>query len=440
MPQFFHAPSQRFLTSWMAATLCLGGCQAPIANVPVTKRAPAAASASTAASQPSDVLASPSVSVRTGSEPTAAPVVAATADVALSVDPATGAMTGKVKVDAEYLLTQGLAKLGPDGLLRILKGVGITPEELARHRAAGTLDTLLPAGGMEIAARLLGKDQAIPVGVDAAGQPILKVLSNPDGSFKLDLPPGLVENVLLTARVPDANDARLVFGLVTNPGAPGEKAIDEVSALIATYLSKVFVVQMGMEIDPGPQGTNALLGPEVLRKLTPKMRQQIAEKATEALLAWVPLDEVKLLPLTRWPGPEEKAIPAMAAVLAQVRIAAAAKMAADPEYFKKAAYVINENVWRTGDDRIVIRRPGDLGDFLIKLYLSASTYEKGPAPGELIRGVLADIGVAPNQADHFDAAASGLFDAIQNTLETNPTARAKVLAALAGALGSTTTP
>lgn len=340
-------------------------------------------------------------------------------------------INGTIKVDAAYILALGAAKLGEDGTLRILKAAGLTAEDVADRINSGTLGEILPAGGMEIAAKLLSTGEAVAVAHDLKGSPLMTTFSGDNGTFHLDLPPELVENVLVTAKVPGAVDSRLFYDLLTNLKGQS-KNIDEESDILATYIKTAFSGRMDKSLaEPGALGgREAALAPQIASVLTLSVRNQIATKATEALMAVVPLDDARVEPFGAWRGDDEGAVVAITEVLAKLRTAAAVKMKEDPAFFTRAAYVLEANAGQLGADGFDFKRPSDIGDFLFKAYMS-----KGDVPWDKIRVVMTDLGVAPEQADRLSAAAAALSKVSQETLDSNPAARQKVMSAVGQVLG-----
>jgi hypothetical protein len=349
----------------LLAAAFLAACQA---NVPVRAKAPVKGAAKVAA-------------------PIAAPSPAAKVPDGL-------AFSGSVQVDAHYVIAAGGGNVIASGGGNVIAagggnvisagggnyrtlGVGQRPVAGAVELAVGTM---LPVQGMAVEAlnMLTGKPYGKPV------------LSDAKGGFTLDVPAGTTDNVLLVARFPGSDDARLIYPLVVSPTQADNRLIDEDTATVTRYMRRCMVAYFARQL----QGTSGEADVEAFVKsfnlpamlaaltipafnefqaaakargtasLSTEARRAIAQRFTDALLAKVKLAEVTIDPAVfKAQVQAEPALTAMADIMRQLREAAAVKMAADPDYFPKQEFV------KSAVNKSEIKRPADLNEFMVTEYL-----------------------------------------------------------------------
>jgi hypothetical protein len=106
--------------------------------------------------------------------------------------------------------------------------------------AAGTL---LPAGGLVVSAVSLRDHQYVPLGADAAGQPVYAIYSDAAGGYKLYLPQALEGNVAVVAGVPQSADARLVYNAIAPIQANTTAPVDDDAAATARMIRRALAVR-----------------------------------------------------------------------------------------------------------------------------------------------------------------------------------------------------
>jgi hypothetical protein len=102
--------------------------------------------------------------------------------------------------------------------------------------AAPALGTILPAVGLLVWVRDLYTGRPVPIGQDADGQPIYAVYTNAEGKYEIYLDPALQNQVLVVTEVPFSKDPRLTYTLVRQPDEKVSRTTDEDSAAVTRYL------------------------------------------------------------------------------------------------------------------------------------------------------------------------------------------------------------
>jgi hypothetical protein len=307
---------------------------------------------------------------------------------------------------------------------------------------AVALGDLLPVSGMRVTAVSLldGKPLGDPVVSDAQGR------------YKVEVPESLAGNMLLQARVPKNEDVRLQYDLVTKPDA-AQQTFDEDAAVVTRFLQQCYVGKIDELLLNGSKalergGTyfniinaNPFLKP-VLEELIGVMekagtkdlpeadRLALANRLSNILLYHFDLQGAQTLnDGTGWRGPAEPALPVMRQVLLQFREAATAKMRENPKFFETQPYMVaaNEAAKAAGQPPYVIKKPSDLGDFVVKALFFVQTTTSRVTT---MRGVAASIGIPDDPVYHFDAAVTGLTNSIGFTLITNAEAKKAMVDAI----------
>jgi hypothetical protein len=399
---------------------------------------------------------------------------------AISEGPTT-AITGVVRLDPAYLLAAGAGKLigergtgyvaanagtligDAGGGLLSDQGAGLLSDQgggiLANN--AGNLiannagNLIAPNGGtyhLAATADLLPVAGMAIVPVDLANGRVVgrAFYTDPTGAFTARVPVGLAGNLALAAVVPakDPNDPvlsdpRLGFGLIVPAGGNAPAVIDEDTAVAAAYLRACFAgrLELALGSDDFDATLAALAGVRTIApalkatmldlakqfraravaagvdKLPAAARKQLARRVAGSLLSHVDLEAVKLDAALSpgWKGPQEPAIEALVTVMAGLRARAATLLAADPNAFAAKPYLAGTQ----------IRRPSDLGDFVVKAYLL------GNDPNGIIKAgdVMVDVGADKDasgldQEERLRAAYYATITALAQTFLLDEQARA----------------
>ncbi|MDB5096343.1 MAG: hypothetical protein JWM80_764 [Cyanobacteria bacterium RYN_339] len=252
----------------------------------------------------------------------------------------------------------------------------------------------LPAAGMWVSVVDLRTGLPVSLGTDAAGTPVYTVYSDATGKFKLNVPASLAANARVVARVPGSKDPRLALHVIM-PAREGGR-VDEASAavtanirlligtalasLTSTPLARVAAGLLDALSNVNAEGVTGLLTAQLgaykqatedagAARLPLHRQQEMALLATDVMFA--DLDLAKLQTPDGRPT-----IAAMAALLAKANAAAAAAVPAGQDietFFATKPYIIAANQLRNPIDRFRIRKPGDMGDFVVRQYLSRPT-------------------------------------------------------------------
>jgi hypothetical protein len=239
--------------------------------------------------------------------------------------------------------------------------------------------------------------------------------------------------------VPDTKDARLAYQVVSEFGSEAAGVISEDTALVTSYYTEAFVSRLERMFEQDqegdlfglrvPEAMKALVAPlagEVRQAITKAgaasmtrtQRRALARKATDALLAYVPLSTV------RFKDGGDLALPKLVEALHEFRLAATKKMQDQgAEYFNQQVYVQQANHERDEADRFVIKRPSDLNDFVLRRYLT--TTESGVSRG--IIEVLASIDLPETRMAMINDAMESLSSSIMLVLMTNPDAKKRLI-------------
>jgi hypothetical protein len=120
-----------------------------------------------------------------------------------------------------------------------------TPEGYRLAQAGGSVAVgeTLPAAGLVLQVFSLRNGAILPLGEDAAGQPVYEVYSDAKGEYQLYLPDAEINNVLLVASVPGKVDRRLNYSLLV-PKQEARLTMDEDTSLVSDFLRQAFTDNM----------------------------------------------------------------------------------------------------------------------------------------------------------------------------------------------------
>ncbi|MDB5098311.1 MAG: hypothetical protein JWM80_2732 [Cyanobacteria bacterium RYN_339] len=314
----------------------------------------------------------------------------------------------------------------------------LAPNGASYHvQAAGDL---VPVAGMAI----------VPVDL-AAGRVIGRVFfTDATGAFSARIPAALAGNVALAAVVParDAQDPvladpRLAFSLIVPVKGGAPAALDEDTAVVATYLRSCFAGRLELAFGSDDfdatldaiGGARKLVGPlkatvldvaKQLRaraqaasvdRLAPAARARLARRVAAAILSHVDLATVKLDSALSpaWKGPPEPALDALTGFMAVLRAHVAGLLAADSRAFAGKAYLAGAQV----------TRPSDLGRFFVATYLSGTDLDGINKVGDVLDDLDAryDPATKLDQEERLRAAFYATIGAIGQTLVLDEQAR-----------------
>jgi hypothetical protein len=334
--------------------------------------------------------------------------------------------------------------------------------------------TILPVKGMAV----------IPIAMrtgEVVGKP---VFTDERGGYALDLPQSLKGSVRIVARVPVtsksdpiAEDPRVQYTLVVNaasgaapvasptpataspsPGASPSTApvaastINEDTALVTKYVRSCFAgrieeMMLTTDIDTTTKNTLAKLKvPEVLLEtlkgtfvdvnktakdvglaaMTADQVDLIAQRASDVLLSYIDLetlvtDPAELQRPADW-GKKERAVAGMNEVMGMLRDGARRKMTENPAFFETQPYMV------ATAGRFQIRKPSDLGDFMVEEYMLSSVDR-----GKEVDEVFASVGVAQTEARRLNTICLGILATVGKVLFSNTEAKTQVLDAIRSA-------
>ncbi|MNS18572.1 hypothetical protein D3C72_502670 [compost metagenome] len=377
------------------------------------------------------------------------------------------------------LSDNGLGLLSDNGLGLIANNsAGLISNNGSGYRllAGGSVavGTILPVKGMAV----------IPIAMrtgEVVGKP---VFTDERGGYALDLPQSLKGSVRIVARVPVtsksdpiAEDPRVQYTLVVNaasgagpvasptpataspsPGASPSAApvaastINEDTALVTKYVRSCFAgrieeMMLTQDIDTTSKNTLAKLKvPEVLLEtlkgtfvdvnktakdvgvatMTAEQVEVIAQRASDVLLSYIDLealvtDPAELQRPADW-GKKERAVAGMNEVMGLLRDGARIKMTENPAYFETQPYMV------ALAGRYQIRKPSDLGDFMVEEYMLSSVDR-----GKEVDLVFESVGVPMTEARRLNTICLGILATVGKVLFSNTEAKTQVLDAIRSA-------
>lgn len=279
----------------------------------------------------------------------------------------------------------------------LLADIGASAEAAATGAASPAEQGLTPVAGMSVGLRSLADGRAIAVAKDATGQDVFSVPSDARGNYTVYAPASLAGNVLVTAEVPGTQDQRLQYELVTPVHVSARAAaIDEDTALATRYLRESYVADLEHIIADDPNVAIDIITvswtevPGAVRaailQLVTDLHaaavtsglataphadvQRVAQAITDIALARLDLASLRVdeSQSTWYTGPQELVIPGVVDIMRQIRVAAAAKLAADPSFFDHQAYI--DAADQALGKHFQILKPADLGQFIVEAYMS----------------------------------------------------------------------
>jgi hypothetical protein len=386
-------------------------------------------------------------------------------------------LTGKVEVDAHYLLANnagtlvannggsaivlkggtlisdnGLGLIANNGLGLISNnGLGLIANNSAGYRTLSTdvaVGTVLPVKGMAV----------LPVSMrtgELVGKP---VFTDAQGGYSVDVPESLKGSLRLVARVPVskqddpiAQDPRMQYNLVVETKAAAKASqLDEDSALVTKYLRACVAntIKESMLTEDVPATTERFIkwlkAPELVinalkgmisdlntagqainaKDLSEAELDRIAQRVTDVLLSYIALDTLEVDPVALKRdhvegATREFAIPAMVDVLKQVRNGAKAKMTADPLHFDSHPMIM------AAKKPYQIRKPSDLGDFVVEeIMLSlVDRYDD-------LKDLFTSIDVPRHQAYRLNTLSLAILTTVGQTMLTSSDAKATMVATI----------
>lgn len=443
-------------TFWLGAlvaSLALGACQsAPLA--PNVKKSTAPRNAS-----PQPGL-SPAPAV---ASPVASPVAPALA-APLKLQRPAGEVTrlaGVLSLDAGYLIATGggtaisdngagLVAIGAGSLISNHGGGVVTTADgrllasgagnLISDRGAALLGpatyrvaqaaplaagTELPAVGMAVRAYAMTDDSPLSLGTAPDGRPVYEILTNAQGAFELFLPTDLKgHNIRLEATPPGPRDERLVYERVDAFGTAEAATIAEDTRLVARYLRQAFGVRFRaliwgaeapyyaeeMNLPDDMQASAAAISNSLnqaalaagLPTAGEAAQRRAGQRAADAVLAYLDLSGVVVADGT-------PVVAQLTRVLREIKLATAAKLQADPDFFVTQPYVARANLERGAGDRLEIKKPSDLPDFLLAGPLTGLFSQRNARTKEVLTSIALAEASQTAMIDAMDALASAFI-------------------------------
>lgn len=297
--------------------------------------------------------------------------------------------------------------------------------------------TVAAAAGVAIRVFDVATGAPLPIGVDANGVPAYEVLTGAGGRFEVFPPAASNGSIVIHAGVPDIDDRRLRFDLVTSGGS-GIQAVDEDSSLATHYLHRTLKRSYLSWFNPEPLPADlfvpfhddpakvavVIAGRRRFKeesrrlgidRLPPAQREALAGRITDLLLSRV--DPV-VTPLYLKPNglayagkPEDRVFESLVEGLRAIRAGASKKMQViaaegrDPfKEFSSRSYVIDAEKRR--GEPFEFRKPTDVADFVLEAYLGDPTV----SPMEVVNALLAlgaDLDIDLSVMQRLEAAALG---------------------------------
>jgi hypothetical protein len=373
---------------------------------------------------------------------------------------------------ASLIGPDGATLIGPDGASYAL--AQDSPGEELSPRSPGTGGSgaatpaadartpgrVLPAAVMRVGLLDLRTGKPIPVGVDAAGEPVLTVYTDLAGGYELFVPAALRQYVRLVAEAPTSDDRRLAYDIVARPGGEDDP-VDEDTAQVGRFLRGVFVsrledlmtkteAQLVAELEPTKPDVAAAPGEPVRpagdvvfanfvrptladfaklsaakgfdRMTTPELRARrhaFAQRATDILLAdceFETLSSAFYYNPSYVPPEGETPVMAYREAMKHIRLGVAALIdPAHPEVFGARLQALAP-LPGAPPEAYVFRRPSDFNRFLVDRFLTARVANAGIGPNSdkeriaQVEGLLDKLGLLsePDRLGRMQAAAKSI--------------------------------
>lgn len=265
--------------------------------------------------------------------------------------------------------------------------------------------TELPVAGMLVSVVSLADRRYLPLGLDAAGNPVYAVYSNVAGEFEVHVPDDAPTNLLVVASAAGERDRRLSLNVVVSDRANAAQ-VDELGRLVTRYVRRAFTGKLAAMLrDPEFAKTLTLVEPSLTDRSRGELTAFIdriaglaraaglpadaddarlnraAQRLVDLVLADLDLATLQIVPadVARWEGlPPQPVLAGYRKTLGDILAGAAAKLRAEPGFFTQdyLANVVNaprndsEGSQPIGDWSGAIRTPGDVGEFLLVEYFA----------------------------------------------------------------------
>ncbi|MDB5101211.1 MAG: repeat containing protein [Cyanobacteria bacterium RYN_339] len=462
-----------------ALLLAVGACQSKLPDATHAT----AASAKPASVRPSE--AAPAKPVAPQLLQTAGDTVALTGDVLLDAAYARAhgakALTGALGLDGAQIIGNDGASLANAGGQIVAQGGGnvIVPATLITNDGGslitndgGSLITndggsivaqgggnyalmqadggTLPAAGMWVSVIDLRTGVALPLGNDAAGNPVRAIYSDAKGHFTVHLPAAVAKNVRVVARAPGQPDPRLHLQVVTPVQGGSALKVDGTNAIATAYLRDVLAIKLLQLVNAEPsvvsgyflkvqassQGArattlkNLIEAPlnevkDAFRKvhaeqLPPQRQLELSILASDRLLADIDLAALEVDYQTYAPKKDTVSGLGGLGAVDTFRIALDVIAAQAGEDASKSGspsfaafigakpYVRAANMLRPACAPFTFQQPSDFAAFIVKTYLSGTD----DRTLDVLDHVFYDLGVAIEQRDRIRGAGVGIFLAL----------------------------
>lgn len=331
-------------------------------------------------------------------------------------------------------------------------GLGLISNNSGSYRVfaadAVAVGTILPVKGMVV----------LPISMRTGAIVGKPVLTDDKGGYTLQVPESVAGTLRIVTRIPVAKaddpiakDDRAQYNLLVDAGRPPAEqasAIDEDTSVGTRYLRAAFATRLKELIiaDDADEAAGELVkalgfdaslktflsGTVVelnkaskdagVPKMAPEAIDALSQRLTDLLLSYVPVYTIEIDPVKYGKtGPKEPAFAGMADVIKQVRLAATASMAANPQAFEHAGWMADAEYPR------VIKKPTDVCDFIVDNYLVSL---HGARLGTFFAFNSAGVPDAEFQSKRINALAIGLLANVGQTLLSQPEAKDRMLAAI----------
>lgn len=322
-----------------------------------------------------------------------------------------------------------------------------TASAQADATASLALGQQLPAQDLAVRAFDLATGEALPL-LGASGEDLVAVATGADGSYLLRLAKAPQDQVLVTAELPGAQDARLALRVLAQAsGSQAEASASPAASIDEEGNAAVAIVRLVFQRNLAGAMTAASLAqfnleekwrvPQVARDqmvaalealrgdakalgfggLKPSEQEQVAAGAADAILGTVKLDELMLDPnfTQSWKGPREPMLPALKEVLRFTAGVAAKRLQEAPQALASDPDLASFNALRAPATPFQILRPADFNAFYVEAFLASGlepTKRAGAFIGRHNAGVLVDPGSGQDQVARLRAAMDAFMQAV----------------------------
>jgi hypothetical protein len=295
------------------------------------------------------------------------------------------------------------------------------------------LGTQLPAAGMEIEVESLADGKKLGILQTEDGTPVETIQSDDQGRYNAYVPTGLESNVRVVARLPkraESPSLQLELETITAPRRAEQKPLDDETAQGARYMrvsAEGLIRRMISNEDVSasiefyattwkvPAALRAqvadlftMLHDAAVKARVPSaaaaQQDELAKRLVDVMLSSFDLEDVMLDPKLNsdvQEGEPEPALAAFVAVLRAMREGATLQLQADATHFDKQPYLIDANQNRPSGQAYRIRRPADLGAFVVDEYFAKDSAGRAQSS---IRNVLLSVNADTDPKTGFDQA------------------------------------